>query len=88
MAEVTLSQHQLDIIVQQLRIALRKDIKAMLADTRQPDMVSTSEAADILRITPERLRQIVCEDPQRYPHIKRGTHKQAKLMFYRNTLLS
>lgn len=88
MAEVTLSQHQLDVIVQQIRIALRKDIKAMLADTRQPDMVPTSEAAKLIGITPQSLRQIVNKDPQRYPHIKRGTHKQAKLMFDRNALQS
>lgn len=83
---MTLSQRDRDAIVQQLRIALRKDIKAMLADTREPEMVSTKEAAAILGITTGRLRQIVCEDPQRYPHVKRGESKQGKLMFQRDAL--
>lgn len=60
----------------------------LLKKSEKPDMVPTSEAARLLGITPYRLRQIVCEDPQRYPHIKRGTNKQAKLLFDRNALLS
>lgn len=84
--ELTLSQRDRDAIVQQLRIALRKDIKAMLADTRQPELVGTKEAAVILGITPQSLRQIVHEDPHRYPHIKLGEKKQARLMFERNAL--
>lgn len=51
-----------------------------------PELVTTSEAARILRITPQRLRQIVCENPNRYPHIKRGETKQAKLLFDRKAL--
>ncbi len=82
-----LSQRDRDAIVQQLRLALRKDIKAMLADMRQPEMVTTAEAAKILGITTGRLRQIVCQDPHRYPHIKRGDKKQAKLLFHRDALL-
>ena len=85
--ELTLSQRDRDAIVQQLRIALRKDIKAMLADTRQPEMVTTREAAAILGIKAQRLRQIVCEDPTRYTHIKRGEGKQARLMFRRDELI-
>ena len=86
--ELTLSQRDRDAIVQQLRIALRKDIKAMLADTRQPEMVTTSEAARILGITPDRLRHIACSDPHRYPHTKRGDSKQAPLMWVRDALIN
>ncbi len=86
--ELTLSKRDRDAIVQQLRISLRKDIKAMLQDTRQPEMIPTSKAAEILGITAQSLRQIVHDDPQRYPHIKRGSNKQAKLLFDRNALLS
>lgn len=85
--ELQLSQRNLDYIVQQQRLALRKDIKAMIADTRQPELVSTKVAAAIIGITPQRLRQIVCEDPNRYPHIKRGNTKQSKLMFDRKALI-
>ena len=85
--ELQLSQRNLDYIVQQQRLALRKDIKAMIADTRQPELVSTKVAAAIIGITPKRLRQMVCEDPNRYPHIKRGNTKQSKLMFDRKALI-
>lgn len=85
--EQPIPQRQLDEIVYKLRIALRKDIKDMLADTQPPDLVTTKEAASIIGITPGRLRQIVCEDPQRYPHIKKGENKQAKLLFDRKALL-
>lgn len=86
--ELQLSQRDRDYIVQQLRLALRKDIKAMLADTRQPELVTTKEAAAIIGITPGRLRQIVCEDPHRYPHVKRGDSKQAGLLFDRKSLIN
>lgn len=86
--ELTLSQRDRDAIVQQLRIALRKDIKAMLADTRQPEMVTTKEAAAMLGITPGRLRQIVSTDPYRYPHTKKGDgQKQGQLLFVREGIL-
>ena len=85
--EITLSQRDRDAIVQQLRIALRKDLKALVADTRLPEMVTTAEAARILNISPGRLRQIVCKDPQRYPSIKTSGTKQGKLLFYRDRLL-
>lgn len=84
--EITLSKRDKDEIVQNLRLALRKDIKDMLKDILPPEFVSTAEAAAILRITPGRLRQIVCQDPNRYPHIKTGDNKQAKLLFDRNAL--
>ena len=83
-----LSDRQINEIVYKLRVALRKDIKAMLADTRQPDMVTTKEAAAMLGITPGRLRQIVCKDPYRYPHTKKGDgQKQGQLLFVREGIL-
>ena len=82
--ELTLSQRDRDAIVQQLRIALRKDIKAMLADTRQPDMVTTKEAAAMLGIKPQRMRQI--KDKFRYT--KKGDgEKQGQLMFLKSDIL-
>lgn len=85
--ELTLSQRDRDAIVQQLRIALRKEIKSMLQNTRQPEMVTTKEAAALLGIEPQSLRQIVHDDPYRYPHVKLGGSKQARLMFERESLL-
>lgn len=82
--ELTLSQRDRDAIVQQLRIALRKDIKAMLADTRQPEMVTTAEAAKMLGIGTQRMRQIA----DRYPHTKKGNgEKQGQLLFVREAIL-
>jgi len=82
--ELTLSQRDRDAIVQQLRIALRKDIKAMLADTREPEMVTTAEAAKMLGIGTQRMRQIA----DRYPHTKKGDgHKQGRLLFVREAIL-
>lgn len=84
-----LSDRQINEIVYKLRVALRKDIKAMLADTRQPEMVTTKEAAAMLGITPGRLRQIVCKDPNRYPHTKKGDgQKQGQLLFVREGILN
>lgn len=84
MAEVTLSSRQMDELAYKTAVVLAK----LLKKSEKPEMVPTSEAARLLGIKPQRLRQIVCEDPHRYPHIKRGSNKQAKLLFDRNALLS
>ena len=86
--EVTLSQRQLDEIVHKLRVAMRDDMKKILKSEMPPDMVTTSEAAKLLGISPDRLRHIACHDPNRYPHTKRGDSKQAPLMWVRNALLN
>lgn len=85
--EITLSKRDRDAIVYELRLALRKDLKELVSNTRQPELVTTNEAARILNITPGRLRQIVCTDPDRYPHTKTGSSKQAKLLFNRSALI-
>lgn len=85
--ETTLSKRDRDYIVQQLRLALRKDLQAMLESVKQPELVDTNEAARIIGITPDRLRHIVCEDPTRYPHVKRGDSSRSRLMFVRDALL-
>ncbi len=58
----------------------------LLKKQEPPELVTTREAATIIGITPQRLRQIVCENPNRYPHIKRGEGKQAQLLFDRKAL--
>lgn len=47
-----------------------------------PELVTTEEAAAILHITPQRMRQI----KDKYPYIKRGEGKQGKLLFKRDAL--
>ncbi|MBQ9417070.1 MAG: hypothetical protein IJU19_00620 [Bacteroidales bacterium] len=85
--ELELSQRNLDYIVQQLRLALRKDIKAMLADTQQPDFITTAEAAIMRGVSTARMRQLARKHPELYPHTKTGDSKQATLLFDRNALL-
>ncbi len=58
----------------------------MMKKQEAPELVTTAEAAKILNITPGRLRQIVSENPNRYPHIKTGESKQSKLLFDRKAL--
>jgi hypothetical protein len=48
-----------------------------------PDISTTSEAAKLLGISPAYLRRIA----NRYPHIKQGEGKQARLMFKKEGLL-
>lgn len=86
--ELTLSQRQMDEIVHKLRVALRDDMKKMLKNELPPEMVTTSEAAKMLGITPDRLRHIASTNPNRYPHTKRGDSKQAPLMWVRDALLN
>lgn len=86
--EQPIPQRQIDEIVHKLHVLLKQDLKKMREEEQLPELVSTKVAAAIIGITPQSLRQIACEDPQRYPHIKRGTSKQAKLMFDRKALIS
>ena len=51
-------------------------------DKDYPELVTTEEAAAILHITPQRMRQI----KDKYPYIKRGEGKQGKLLFKRDAL--
>lgn len=48
-----------------------------------PDLCTSSEAAKILGISPAYLRRIA----DRYPHIKQGEGKQARLLFRKEGLL-
>ncbi len=87
MSEIRLSERDINAIVHQLRLVLRQDLVKMLKKEQAPDLVTTAEAAAILRITPDRLRHIVATDPHRYPHTKTGEGKQARLLFDRKALI-
>ncbi len=47
-----------------------------------PELVTTEQAASILHITPQRMRQI----KDKYLYIKRGEGMQGKLLFKRDAL--
>lgn len=50
----------------------------------ETEYVDTEEAARILGMKPNYLRQV----KDRYPHIKAGESKQGRIMFRRDTLLN
>lgn len=72
----------LEDVSRKVAYLVSKNIKA--ANETAPDMVSTEEAAKILGITADRMRHI----KDKFPHVKAGDSKQAKLLFVRSSLLS
>lgn len=73
--EITLSQTSIK--------AIAKEVAEILLRRQTPDLCTTSEAAKILGISPAYLRRIA----DRYPHIKQGEGKQARLLFRKEALL-
>lgn len=73
--EVTLSSSSVE------RIAQR--VADIMQQRQSPNLCTTSEAAKILGISPSYLRRIA----NRYPHIKQGEGKQARLLFRKEALL-
>jgi hypothetical protein len=73
--EVTLSQASVKAIAQEVANTMQQ--------RQTPDLCTTSEAARILGISPAYLRRIA----DRYPHIKQGEGKQARLLFRKDALL-
>ncbi len=51
---------------------------------QEPEYVDTDEAARILGVSANYLRQV----KDRYPHTKIGNNKQSRIMFRRDALLS
>lgn len=81
--EIELSQKVIDaiaykcaqIVFKKLRESEGKDL---------PEMVTTKQAAEILKISPDRMRKIA----HRFPHIKQGDNARVgKLLFVRDALL-
>ena len=78
--EIELSQRTIDAIARKAALIVVKKLKEK---SDFPEMVTTRQAAAILKITPGRMRQIA----ERYPHIKQGDSKQGQLLFVRDALL-
>lgn len=74
---VELPKWQLDELCRKIVKELRKQQE----DT--PEMVTTTEAARILGVTPQTMRR----NQHKYPHVKGGENKQGKLLFVRDALL-
>ena len=62
------------------KLEKKKDVKVL----SEPEYVNTNEAARILGVSPNYLRIV----KDKYPHIKTGEHKQARIMFRRDALLN
>lgn len=78
--EIELSERQINEIAYKTAVILAKKMKE---ENETPDMVSTKEAANILRITPKRMREIA----DNYPHVKTGDAKNSRLLFDRSKLI-
>lgn len=79
--QVELSPQTIDAIAQRAALIIVRKLKKQIE--QPPEMVTTSEAAQILGISPGRMRKIA----DRFPHIKQGDSKQGKLLFVRKALL-
>ncbi len=71
----------LDDVSRKISLLVERRLRERL-DTA-PEMVTTEEAARILKITPDRLRHI----KDRFPHTKSGSKQQGKLLFKRDALI-
>ena len=65
------------------KVALLVGKKLKEEAKKEPELVTTEEAARILHITPDRLRHT----KEKYPHVKQGENKQGKLLFVRDALV-
>ena len=79
LAETVLSSEFLDKLAAEVAKKLKSSCH--LGET---EYVDTEEAARILGMSPTYLRAM----KDRYPHIKAGDHKQARIMFRRDTLFN
>lgn len=80
--QVELDQRTIDAIAAKVAVIVADKVARRLR-AEQPKMVSTKEAAAILNMSADRLRHVA----DRYPHIKRGTGRSARLLFVREALL-
>ena len=78
--ELELSKRQLDELAHKVAVIVAKRLREQ-EDT--PEMVTTTEAARILGVTPQTMRR----NQHKYPHVKGGENKQGKLLFVRDALL-
>ena len=78
--EIELSERQINEIAYKAAVII---VKKLREKNETPEMVSTKEAANILRITPKRMREIA----DNYPHVKTGDAKNSRLLFERKSLI-
>ena len=79
--EIDLSQKTIDMLADAVAMRLRKGQQTIRKGTKE--YVRTAEAAKILGVTPNYLRQV----KDRYPHKKTSDSKQGTLLFERDGLI-
>lgn len=79
--EIDLSQKTIDMLADAVAMRLRKGQQTIRKGTKE--YVRTAEAARILGVTPNYLRQV----KDRYPHKKTAGTKQGTLLFERDGLI-
>lgn len=72
----------LDDVARKVAHMVWKSIKKDME--KEPEMVTTEEAAKILGISPGRMRRI----KDRFPHLKAGDSTRGRLLFKRDALLN
>ena len=77
--EIELSQKAMDAIAYKVAKILKHEL---LKENKEPDLVTTAEAAEILHITKEHMRRI----GSRFPRVK-GEGRNGKVLYVRSALL-
>ena len=81
--EVELSQRIIDQIAHKVAVIVKKSLRDSLSE-KMPELVSTKEAAKILRVSEQTMRR----NKDKYPHIKKGDSDQSGILFVRSALLN
>lgn len=81
--EIELSQKIIDAIAHKVAVIVSKRLKESMNE-KMPEMVSTREAAQILRVSEYTMRR----NKDKYPHIKKGEGGSSGILFVREGLLN
>lgn len=80
--EIELSNKVIDAIAYKCALIVFRKLRE--ADNKDlPEMVTTKQAAKILKISPDRMRKIA----DRFPHVKKGDAVRGQLLFVKEALL-
>ena len=58
----------------------RRVVEIQKERTNEKELITTMEAAKILRVSPDRMRHL----KNKFPHVKVGDNEKGRLMFYRS----
>lgn len=79
-----LTEREIDLLVDRMAKAVIRKLKGISGENEQSmDMVSVKQAANILGISPGRMREI----KDKFPYVKLGDSKQSRVLFVKSGLL-